>query len=82
MFDSVISATLTALLAAFIGAVLSKIATPILDLMKAGDYASASSAQDIIGFLTVATDNWLRAALLSALMVLVARAVIESQVRA
>lgn len=82
MFDSVISATLTALLGAFTGALLSKIATPLLDLMKAGQFSSAESAQSIIGYLTVATDNWLRAALLSALMVLFARAVIESQVRA
>jgi len=82
MFDSVISATLTALLGAFVGAVLSKIATPILDLMKAGQFANASSAQDIIGYLTVATDNWVRAALLSALMVLFASAIVESQVSA
>jgi len=81
MFDSVVSAVFTALLGALLGALLSKIATPFLDLMRAGQFSSAESAQSVITYLSVATDNWLRAALLSAVMVLFVRAVVESQVR-
>jgi len=80
MFDATVSAVLNALVGAFAGALLSRIAQPILDIMRAGEFSDAESAATIIGYLDVAVGNYLRAALLGALMVLLARAVVESEV--
>jgi len=84
MFDGVVSAVLSALVGAFGGALVSRIAQPILDIMKASPFADPDSqyqsAVTIIGYLEVAVGNSVRAALLGALMVLLARAVVESEV--
>lgn len=80
MFDASISAVLTALLGAFAGAVLSRILSEFVDLMQAGGFSSAESAQAIISYVQIISANWVRAALLSALMALLARAIVESRV--
>jgi hypothetical protein len=84
MFDATVSAVLNALVGAFAGALLSRIAQPILDIMRASRFADPDSqfqsAATIIGYLDVAVGNYLRAALLGALMMLLARAVVESEV--
>jgi hypothetical protein len=80
VFDASVSAVLTALLGAFAGALLSRILDEFVGLMQAGQFSSASSAQSMIEFVQVISQNWIRAALLSALMALVARAIVESKV--
>lgn len=80
MFDATVSAVANALVGAFAGALLSRIGQPILDIMRASPYADMESAATIIAYLEVAVGNFLRAALLGALMVLLARAIIESEV--
>lgn len=82
MFDASISAVLTALVGAFVGAVLSRILSEFVDLMQAGQFSSAESAQAIITYTQLISSNWLRAALLSALMALLAHAIVESRVSA
>jgi len=80
MFDASVSAVLTALVGALIAAVLSRVLNPIIDIMQQGQFASDPGAQQIINALQVLTGNWLLAAVLSALMVLLARAAVESEV--
>jgi hypothetical protein len=83
MFDATVSAVLNALVGAFGGALLSRIAAPILDIMRASRFADPDkyqSAATIIGYLDVAVGNFVRAALLGALMGLLAYAVVESEV--
>lgn len=82
MFDASISAVLTALLGAFVGAVLSRVLSEFVNLMQAGQFASAESAQSIISFVQLVSANWVRAAFVSALMALLARAIVESRVTA
>lgn len=82
MFDASVSAVLTALLGAFVGAILSRILGEFVDLMQAGQFASAESAQTIISFTQLISTNWVRAAFVSALMALLARAIVESRVTA
>jgi hypothetical protein len=84
VFDATVSAVLSALVGAFGGALVSRIAQPILDIMQASPFADPDaghqSAITIINYLEVAVGNSVRAALLGALMVLLARAVVESEV--
>jgi hypothetical protein len=81
MFDASVSAVLTALVGAFVGAtVVSPIVSELVSIMQAGQFSSAQSAQSIISYLQIVGGNWVRAALVSALMTLLARAVVESRV--
>jgi hypothetical protein len=82
MFDASVSAVLTALLAAFLGAFISRFFGVIVRISKAGSASSAESAQTIIGYMTVASENWVRVGLLSALMVFLAAGIYESRVSA
>jgi|APHM01.1.fsa_nt_gi hypothetical protein len=80
MFDRVVGSVINALVGAFLGAVMNAISGPVISIMRAGQFASEPSAQRIITFLDAAFGNFLRAVLLGALVILLAGAVVESQV--
>lgn len=81
-FDGVVSATLTALVGAFLGAFFSRFAGLTLPILKAGQYADQSSAQKIIGYVQAAEANLTLVALLSALVVLLARSITKGGIGA
>jgi len=78
-FDAVLSATLTALVGAFVGAILSRLFAGVLPIIKAGEFSDAESAQQIIGYLSAIESNFVLIALLSAVITLLARAVVRGR---
>jgi hypothetical protein len=78
MFGALLRAAPTALLAALIAAILQRVLNPLLDVMLGGPTASQSDPL-IKGLITVG-NNSLLIGILSILLALIARAVVEKRV--
>jgi len=85
MFDAYLSAVINALVGGFLAALLSRLLGALVTVMEAAQFGSESASgatqTTLVNALTVVSENWIRVALVAALMVPLARAVVESQVQ-
>jgi hypothetical protein len=80
MLGDVVRAAIFAPFAVLLAFILTRFMSVAVDAMAAGKHADAESAQAIMGYSTTAGEQWLFVALLSLLVLLVARAISESEV--
>jgi len=80
MFGTIARAALYSPFAVLIGYILTRFMSTVSEFMAEAAFADAQSAQQIIGMTETAGNNFLLAALVSLLVMLLARAATESEV--
>ncbi|RLM53189.1 hypothetical protein DVK02_14970 [Halobellus sp. Atlit-31R] len=80
MLGHVARAALYSPFAVLLAFILTRFMSALNDAMAAGEHADADSAQQVMGYTIAAGENFLFVALVSLLVMLLARAVSESEV--